>query len=71
MIKSPDKVRQAKETYNRSLYRDMNYEEALLRFEALWIEALSLNTRIGKNWEVDIKPDIAMARILNGLPPEA
>ncbi len=71
MIKSPDKVREIEETYNRSLYRDMHYEEALLRFEALWIEALSINIRIGKYWEEDVKPDIVLARILNGLPPEA
>ena len=71
MIKSPDKVRDMEASYDRSLYRTMDYEEALERFEALWMEALLLNPRIGRLWEEDIEPDIVLARILNGLPPEA
>ena len=49
----------------------MDYEEALDVFEALWLEAISLNPRIGQLWKEDIEPDIVLARILNGLSPEA
>lgn len=71
MIKSPDKIRKMEASYAGSVYREMDYEEALDVFEALWLEAISLNPRIGQLWKEDIEPDIVLARILNGLSPEA
>lgn len=71
MMKSPEKVREMEAAFTTVLYKDMDYEEALARFEALWFEALSLNPRLGQLWEEDVKPNIAVARILNGLSPEA
>ncbi len=71
MMKSPERVREVEAAHATVLYKDMDYGEALTRFEALWFEALSLNPQLGQLWEEDVKPDIAVARILNGLSPEA
>ncbi len=71
MMKAPEKVREMEAAYNITLYRDMDYEDALERFEALWLEALSLNPRLGLLWEEDVESDIELARILNGLSPQA
>ncbi|MCK4771596.1 MAG: hypothetical protein KAT18_01645 [Candidatus Latescibacteria bacterium] len=71
MMRLPDKVREIEAAHETALYGAMDYGEALERFEALWIEAISLNPRIGQNWEEDVKPDIELARTLNGLSPEA
>ncbi|MFC1529793.1 hypothetical protein ACFL6R_03645 [Gemmatimonadota bacterium] len=68
MIKSPARVREAEAAWNRALYTDMDYPEALDRFAALWELALRLNPDIGKEWDEDIKADITLARVLNGLP---
>ncbi|MFC1627882.1 hypothetical protein ACFL3H_02065 [Gemmatimonadota bacterium] len=68
MIKSPARVRESEAEWNREVYASMEYPEALERFAAMWNQAELLNPGIGKSWEEDIKPDIEMARILNGLP---
>jgi hypothetical protein len=49
----------------------MEYPEALKRFAAMWCQARLLNEGFGESWEEDIKADIELARILNGLPPTA
>lgn len=69
MIRSPDRIREVEALWNRSLYSAMDYPEALARFTALLNQARLLNPRMGQSWEEDIKPDIDLARILNGLSP--
>ena len=69
MIKSPARVRESEADWNRKVYASMEYPEALERFTAMWNQARSLNPGIGQSWKEDIEADIALARILNGLPP--
>ena len=71
MIKSPDRIREAEAAWSRSLYVSMDYHEALKRYAALWSQARLLSTGFSESWEDDIKADIELARILNGLPPTA
>jgi hypothetical protein len=40
-------------------------------FEALWIEARALNSDFPGPWEADLAADFAVARAINGLPPDA
>ena len=41
-------------------------------FEALWEEAVALNPDFpGADWGADLEPDLAVARAINGLPPDA
>ena len=71
MIKSPDRIREAEAAWSRSVYASMDYPEKLKRYAALWHQARLLNAGFGESWEEDIKADIELARILNGLPPTA
>lgn len=51
--------------------RVTTYAEALAVFEALWDEAVALNPDFPGDWREDIRPDLAIARAINGLPPDA
>lgn len=68
MLRSIDRVREIEAEWARSLYSSMEYPEALARFTALWQQARLLNPGMEESWEEDIKADIRLARILNGLP---
>ena len=68
MIKSTDRLRESEIDWNRALYSTMEYPEALERFAALWEQAARVHQDIGMEWEEDIKADITLARVLNGLP---
>lgn len=57
--------------YERESMHDLDYPAALRRFAALWAEALLLNPDIGADWRDDLESDLAVARALNGLPPES
>jgi hypothetical protein len=67
MLRSSDRVHEMEAGWARSLYATMDYPEALARFTALWNQAELLSPGMGQDWEEDIKADIALARILNGL----
>jgi len=48
------------------------YAEALEVFAALWREALAVRPDFpGDDWRDDLAPDLAIARAVNGLPPDA
>ncbi len=47
------------------------YEQALEIFEALWREAGELDPGSTGNRDMDLTADFAVARALNGLPPDA
>jgi hypothetical protein len=49
----------------------MTFEDAVVRFAALWAEAKALRPDLGADWEADLAPDLAVARASNGLPPSA
>ena len=71
MIKSPQLVQELNRRYEREALADLSYEAALRRFSALWEEARELGVVDTEDWLTDLKPDLAIARILNGLPPVA
>lgn len=48
-----------------------SYAEALAIFTALWREAVALNPDFPGDWRDDLAPDLAIARAVNGLPPDA
>lgn len=56
--------------------RAVSYERALEIFQGLWAEARLLNPEFPEiwepeRWEEDLAPDLAVARALNDLPPDA
>jgi len=57
--------------YERETLADLTYDVALQRFAALWAEARELGVIDYEDWLTDLKPDLAIARVLNGLPPAA
>ena len=70
MIRSTPELDDLESRWARDLLAGMTYSEALAIFEALWEEARSLNPDFPGDWRDDIDSDIAIARALNGLPPE-
>jgi hypothetical protein len=57
--------------YARTRRETATFSRALETFEALWIEARALNSDFPGPWEADLAPDFAVARAINGLPPDA
>ena len=47
------------------------YPDALAIFAGLWREAAALNPDFPGDWRNDLAPDLAIARAVNGLPPDA
>ncbi len=71
MIRSSRRLEELERRYQREAFIGLTYEDALNRFAALWAEARALNADFGADWEDDLKPDLAVARAVNGLPPAA
>lgn len=71
MIRSSDKLERFEREYARSRGKTATYAGALEIFEALWAEAKALNPDFPGDWETDLAPDLAVARAINGLPPDA
>lgn len=71
MIEPTPELDDFERRWEREWLAGMTYTEALAIFEALWVEARSLNPDFPDDWREDIAPDLAIARALNGLPPEA
>jgi hypothetical protein len=68
MIETP-RLRRFEVEYQRTAYQALRMPEALTLFERLLSEARALNPAFGLDWEADIGPDLAIARVVNGLPP--
>lgn len=47
------------------------YHRAVEIFAALWAEARLLDPDFPGPWQRDVQADLAVARALNGLPPDA
>jgi hypothetical protein len=71
MIKSQKLVQELNRRYEREALVDLGYDAALQRFAALWREACELGVIDDEDWLTDLKPDLAIASVLNGLPPTA
>lgn len=69
MIESSRPLDDFEADYQRTAYAGLSYQEALALFGALWAEARALNPALGDDWAVDLAPDLAVARAVNGLPP--
>lgn len=70
MIHPSDKLHDLERTHARELGA-RTYAEALAIFAALWQEAVALNSEFPGYWRDDLAPDLAVARAVNGLPPDA
>lgn len=70
VIRSSEKLRRFERRQARE--HAPSYERALAIFAALWAEARLLDPGFPhpERWEEDLAPDLAVARALNGLPPE-
>jgi hypothetical protein len=71
MIKSPQLLEELNRRYERDALARLSYDVALQRFAALWAEARELGVIDSEDWLADLKPDLNIARILNGLPSAA
>ena len=69
MIKSPQLVQELNRRFEREALADLTYEAALQRYSGLWEEARELGVVDTEDWLTDLKPDLAIARVLNDLPP--
>jgi hypothetical protein len=67
MINPSKRLAEFEARYLRDAFRDLTYQDALDLFEALWVEARSINPGIGEDWRQDLEPDLAVARAVNGL----
>ncbi len=70
MIRPSPELTRFEREYARSRDSTSTYLSAARIFEALWDEARALNPDFPGDWERDIAPDLAVARALNGLPPD-
>lgn len=71
MIRSSAILEELEARYQREAFRGLSYLEALATYAALWAEARALRPDMGFDWLEDLKPDLAVARAVNGLPPTA
>ena len=71
MIRSTQRLKDLEADFSRERLARMTYEQALAVFTSLWVEARALNPDFPADWRVDIEPDLAVARALNGIPPRA
>ena len=71
MIKRPDQLAAIERQYSRERLASLTYADGPRIFTALWREAVTLNPMLGEAWQDDLVPDLAVARALNGLPPDA
>lgn len=71
MLKNPERVGRFERSDARRRLRGMSYEDALALFEALWAEAASLDPAFPRRWHSSFESDFAIARAINGLPPDA
>jgi hypothetical protein len=71
MIRHTSSLDAIQRRYAREVLAGRSYLEAVAVFEALWRQALLLNSEFPGDWHEDIAGDIAVARAVNGLPPAA
>ena len=72
VIRSTPLLTQFERQYAQAHGRRTSYGEALAIFTGLWQEARALNPNFpDPDWRRDIEPDLAVARVLNGLPPRS
>jgi hypothetical protein len=70
MIRPGAELEDLDRRYVRDVIAPLSYRQALERFAALWAHALALDPEFPGDWREDVEPDLAVARLLNGFPPE-
>ncbi|HEX9895855.1 MAG TPA: hypothetical protein VGA78_18120 [Gemmatimonadales bacterium] len=68
MLEVTPRLRQFEREYQRWAYRSLTFHQALARYRAMLHEARRLRPDLGLDWRQDLASDLAMARVLNGLP---
>ena len=68
MIRSTERLREFERWYSATHIAPRSYGEALAIFAALWRHARRLNPDFPSHWQEDVKADVELARVLNGLP---
>jgi hypothetical protein len=68
MIAFNDRLAAFELQHRQEAYASFTYADSLARFTALWQQAQRLNPDLGADWLDDLEPDLALARVLNGLP---
>ena len=71
MIRPSPLLTRFERDYARSRDRTTTFEAAARVFEGLWDEARALNPAFPGDWATDLTADLAVARAVNGLPPDA
>lgn len=71
MIRNESRLRQIDLRWEREAYYDLSFGEALGIYARLWQQALRLNPDPIAGWREDLASDLAIARAVNGLPPQS
>jgi len=71
MIRNESRLRQIDRRWEREAYYDLSFNEALGIYARLWQQALRLNPDPIADWREDLASDLAIARAINGLPPQS
>jgi hypothetical protein len=69
MLKRTEDLEDLDRRWERHVYGELSFHEALRRFAALWQQARALHAEPGRDWRADLEADLAIARALNDLPP--
>ena len=69
MIENPERLAEFDRRDAARRFAGFTHADALGWFEALWAEAVALNSDFPGDWRADLGGDIALARAINGLPP--
>lgn len=71
MIQNPERLARFERTQARRHLAGSTHADALAWLEALWTEAAALNPGFPDDWRTDLEGDLAIARAINGLPPQS
>ena len=71
VIRSSERLREFEHWYTATYVAPMSYSDALRIFTAMWRHARRLNPAFPTDWREDVKADIELARVLNGLARRA
>lgn len=71
MLRPSQKLDDLNRQYARERLAKRSYAEALAVFAALWREAAEVNSDFPASRKADLTADLAIARAVNGLPPES
>lgn len=71
MLRPSPKLEEIDRRHARERLARRSYSEALAVFAALWREASALDGEFPGPWREDLEADLAVARAVNGFPPDA